>query len=74
MVHGTCMDEGNVLTCECDDGFSGDACETDLEFCITDSCMNGGTCVEGLGTATSCNCTDGFSVEMMVISVNLTLA
>ena len=41
-------------------GFDGDGCEIDLQFCRANSCLNGGTCVEGLGITTSCNCSAGF--------------
>ena len=53
------------VSCDCPMGFDGDRCETDLPFCDTQQppCMNGGTCEEGIGTATRCNCTHGYSGE-----------
>ena len=31
-----------------------------IYLCRSDACLNGGTCVEGVGTLTSCNCMEGF--------------
>ena len=32
-----------------------------MTFCDSDPCQNGGTCIEGFGPVTSCNCTSGFT-------------
>ncbi len=60
---GTCMDGNQTFSCICDLGFTGDRCETDIDFCDHLLCLNGGVCIEGLGTETRCNCLFGFSGE-----------
>ena len=32
-----------------------------MDFCTPSTCQNGGTCFEGLGTATTCTCLNGFT-------------
>ena len=36
-------------------------CDIDLSFCEIDTCLNGGTCIEGYGTVITCDCAAGFS-------------
>ena len=36
-------------------------CETDLDFCEPERCLNGGTCIEVVATATSCDCPSEFT-------------
>lgn len=50
--NGTCV-EGD---CECDEGFSGDACEIE-DLCVTQDveCLNGGSCDDGV-----CTCVTGY--------------
>ena len=50
------------LTCECVSGFSGPLCGSDLSFCQADSCLNGGTYLEVVGTQTGCECPPHFTV------------
>lgn len=33
-----------MYTCVCDDGYTGDDCDTDINECDTDPCYNDGTC------------------------------
>ena len=42
---------------------TGDTCDIDLDFCTPASCFNGGTCVEGSGTLTSCNWRVSYGLE-----------
>ena len=48
------------LTCQCVEGYGDTRCETDLPFCTSDTCSNGGTCIEGVGTDTTCECLDDY--------------
>ncbi len=54
--NGTCS-EG---ACECDVGWTGDECETDIDDCASDPCQNGGTCTDGVNSYI-CDCASGFS-------------
>lgn len=54
--HGTCV--GSV--CNCDPGFTGSSCQTNIDECASSPCQNGGTCVDGVGTFT-CTCLPGFT-------------
>jgi len=41
---GTCPLVG--LVCDCAPGFTGATCDTPVQYCQTDSCFNGGVCIE----------------------------
>eukprot|EP01147_Barroeca_monosierra_P007681 gene7681-608_t len=46
--------------CDCQPGFEGKFCEHLIDNCEPGLCMNGGTCVNGIGSA-SCKCPINFS-------------
>ncbi|XP_007943679.1 neurocan core protein [Orycteropus afer afer] len=43
---GTCMANGTMYGCSCDQGFAGENCEIDIDDCICSPCENGGTCID----------------------------
>lgn len=47
-------------SCECDLGFTGKHCETNVDDCARHLCQNGARCVDGRNSY-SCQCPDGFS-------------
>jgi hypothetical protein len=57
---GVCSDTGTSYSCSCADGYSGDACETNIDDCDPNPCQNGGGCSDGVNSY-SCVCADGFS-------------
>jgi hypothetical protein len=57
---GTC-------TCTCNDGFTGDRCETNVDDCIDQTCSGHGSCVDGVNSFT-CTCNDGFTGDRCVIA------
>jgi len=59
--NGTCVVEGTETTCECNTGYEGTSCETDINECSTSPCLNVGTCAEGAPGTYECTCTDGFT-------------
>ncbi|KAL5467520.1 hypothetical protein EMCRGX_G031763 [Ephydatia muelleri] len=55
------MDMVTYTNCTCAPGFNGPTCSNDINYCTPTTCLNGGTCVEGLGPLTSCSCAVGFA-------------
>uniref|UniRef100_A0A3Q2XQI2 Slit homolog 1b (Drosophila) n=1 Tax=Hippocampus comes TaxID=109280 RepID=A0A3Q2XQI2_HIPCM len=48
-------------TCTCNDGFTGQHCETPVDACVSNPCINGGTCLNDEQTSGfSCACALGF--------------
>ncbi|XP_066023558.1 uncharacterized protein [Pocillopora verrucosa] len=60
--YGTCIPqyEKNSYVCVCKIGFEGKDCETVNKHCEKDSCLNGGTCIDGV-VSFECRCLQGFS-------------
>jgi len=56
-----CQNEGtcNEGKCECKTGFEGENCETNIDDCIDNTCLNNGICIDGLNSY-SCQCEMGF--------------
>ncbi|EDO39369.1 predicted protein [Nematostella vectensis] len=57
---GTChyLGSGNYK-CACTSGFTGANCETNINECASNPCLNGGTCVDGVNKYT-CSCVSGY--------------
>ncbi|KAL8625727.1 hypothetical protein ACOMHN_044002 [Nucella lapillus] len=60
--HGsTCVPYGNQqYYCCCSRGYSGFNCETDIDECATNPCLNGGICSQGLPGNYQCKCNDRY--------------
>uniref|UniRef100_A0A7N5KCL4 Neurocan n=1 Tax=Ailuropoda melanoleuca TaxID=9646 RepID=A0A7N5KCL4_AILME len=43
---GTCKANGTMYGCSCDQGFTGENCEIDIDDCVSSPCENGGTCID----------------------------
>ncbi|XP_070787921.1 neurocan core protein [Pituophis catenifer annectens] len=43
---GTCQSSGNLTSCHCLPGFTGENCEIDIDDCLSNPCQNGGTCID----------------------------
>ena len=60
---GTCVQNQLVnsdYTCQCSSGFTGSDCEININDCDQNSCLNSGTCLDGIGSHV-CNCTQGIT-------------
>ncbi|KAG7259474.1 hypothetical protein CRUP_037136 [Coryphaenoides rupestris] len=53
-----CRSRGNGYACFCVPGFQGARCQIDVNECISRPCLNGATCVDGVGRFT-CLCPPG---------------
>ncbi|KAL1023372.1 hypothetical protein UPYG_G00039960 [Umbra pygmaea] len=65
----TCRDRVATFLCECDQGFSGNHCQTDVDECLSEPCKHGGTC-EDLPGSYYCYCEHGFSGQDCEIEQN----
>lgn len=50
----------NGFQCLCNAGFEGSLCEIETKKCLSQPCMNGGSCIE-LNHAYKCKCARGFN-------------
>ncbi|XP_017140739.1 protein crumbs isoform X1 [Drosophila miranda] len=61
---GTCIDQINDYECDCDANFGGKNCSVPLIGCLTNPCLNNGTCRPYLVNETvhlyNCTCENGF--------------
>ncbi|KAL3853108.1 hypothetical protein ACJMK2_016685 [Sinanodonta woodiana] len=58
--HGICneLDKGGY-NCVCDPGYTGYNCSVNIDDCVSHSCMNNATCIDGVNNFT-CACLPGF--------------
>nr|XP_042717908.1 neurocan core protein isoform X1 [Chrysemys picta bellii] len=47
---GTCQSNGTIYSCSCDQGFTGENCEIDIDDCLSSPCQNGGTCIDEINS------------------------
>ena len=59
--YGSCVIDGLEVRCVCDEGNVGDQCQLNINMCNSNSCMNGGTCVDGVGLEVSCYCSHDYT-------------
>ena len=55
-----CVLHDGTAMCLCDAGFSGDACDVNIDDCRDVTCQNGGTCVDAT-LAYHCACAPGYT-------------
>ncbi|XP_052212552.1 fibropellin-3-like [Dreissena polymorpha] len=67
--NATCSDVHNGYTCQCQDGFTGAFCQTDINECSSLPCQNNGTCND-LVNSFSCNCAPGFTGTTCAADIN----
>ena len=57
---GTCTDGDNLFTCDCNEGFTGLMCQTNIDDCVGVNCSGHGQCIDGMNNFT-CLCQSGFT-------------
>lgn len=57
---GTCTVEASALTCSCQPGWEGPACQNMKNNCLDNPCQNGGVCVSQLNDY-QCQCAEGWT-------------
>nr|XP_034325188.1 sushi, von Willebrand factor type A, EGF and pentraxin domain-containing protein 1-like [Crassostrea gigas] len=55
----TCVDKVNAYKCQCKDGYSGERCQIEPDYCKNSPCQNNGTCFNSAGNF-SCTCQTGY--------------
>lgn len=53
------MHKHDSYTCVCPTGFTGDNCESDIDDCLINPCLNGGSCIDDVNSF-RCSCVPGF--------------
>ena len=53
----------NMFLCDCEPGYTGTDCETNIDDCVNRNCSGNGVCVDGVNSF-SCECVSGFTGEM----------
>ncbi|XP_052239934.1 sushi, von Willebrand factor type A, EGF and pentraxin domain-containing protein 1-like [Dreissena polymorpha] len=66
---GTCVDQVAAHVCNCVSGFTGTACETNIDNCEGITCNNTGVCLDGINTF-SCACDPGWEGTLCQIDKN----
>ena len=69
MNGGQCTGGVGLYTCECNDGFRGSICETEIDECASEPCANGGNCTDAIH-AYSCACVPGYAGDACLSDVD----
>ena len=56
---GRCRNEINDWSCDCDPGWEGKRCDSNINECADQPCLNGGTCEDEIGHYW-CHCLPGY--------------
>ena len=59
IYYRTCIPLASSFLCNCAPGWNGNACQTQINECDSNPCLNGATCTDRLNGYT-CQCTDSF--------------
>ncbi|EGW09237.1 Delta and Notch-like epidermal growth factor-related receptor [Cricetulus griseus] len=56
--------DGSNFTCLCLPGYTGELCQSKIDYCVLDPCRNGATCVSSLSGFT-CQCLEGMIIPVV---------
>ena len=59
--NGKCIDGIATYNCSCNKGWTGKACEVDINECESMPCKNGGECFQTINADFRCACRSGFT-------------
>ena len=68
-LNGECVDEINTFTCECNAGFTGADCMTDINDCEVVDCGNG-VCQDTGVNSFTCECNAGFTGSQCLTNID----
>ena len=68
-LNGECVDEFNTFNCECNAGFTGSDCMTDINDCEGVNCGNG-ACRDTGVNAFTCECNPGFTGSQCLTNID----
>ena len=68
MPFSTTLSTLSRFECECRDGFIGETCETNVDDCASNPCMNGGSCRDEVGTYV-CSCPSGWTGDRCELDI-----
>ena len=68
---GTCIDGVGTYSCDCNPGYTGRDCETNINECLLmePECTGRGTCTDGNNSFT-CNCSEGFTGQVCQTNID----
>lgn len=66
IFQGACIDQVGTYSCVCQDGFSGDRCQLDVNECLSNPCFRADKCIDLPGDY-RCECFPGFIGKLFVI-------
>ena len=67
-VNGECIQENEESICQCNPGFTGEICDTNIDECISANCAHG-VCTDGDNTFV-CECDTGYLGQLCDIQVD----
>ncbi len=68
-INSMCVDGVDSYTCLCDNGYTGELCDTLINYCEESTCKNGGTCNSFVGSF-GCNCLEGFEGTRCEVNID----
>lgn len=66
----TCVDKVNAYKCQCKNGYSGERCQNEPDYCKDSPCKNNGTCFNSAGNF-SCTCLIGYKGDQCQFQIGI---
>lgn len=66
----TCVDKVNAYKCQCNNGYSGERCQNEPDYCKDGPCKNNGTCFNSAGNF-SCTCLIGYKGDQCQFQIGI---